>query len=72
MQKTKDLTGGEGVDLCFDAAGVQKAVDFGLESVKARGTFVNIALWGAQRVALNMTHMLFGERKYVASKCQSR
>ncbi len=72
MQRVKALTDGQGVDLCFDAAGVQKAVDTGLESVKARGTFVNIALWGAQRVSLNMIHMLFGERRYVASKLPCR
>lgn len=32
----------------------------------AGGTFVNIALWGAKRVALDMTVMLFGERRYMA------
>lgn len=56
------------MDLCFDAAGVQEAVDSGLEAVKPRGTFVNIALWGAQRVSLNMIHMLFGERRYMAGE----
>ncbi|KAK4498284.1 hypothetical protein PRZ48_010942 [Zasmidium cellare] len=30
------------------------------------GTFVNIALWGAKRVALDMNVMLFGERRYMA------
>lgn len=44
------------------------AVDSGLKCVKARGTFVNIALWGASRVALDMTVMLFGERKYIAGE----
>lgn len=66
VSETKGFTGGEGVDLCFDAAGVQIAVDYGLKCVKARGTLVNIALWGAQKVSLNMTDMLFGERRYVA------
>ena len=66
VQVTKDLTKGEGVDVVFDAAGVQVAVDFGLKSVKPRGTFVNIALWGAQRVELDMITMLFGERRYMA------
>lgn len=68
MKETAGLTNGQGVDLCFDAAGVQPAVDTGLQSIKARGTFVNIALWGAQRVSLDMTVMLFGEKKYIASK----
>jgi (R,R)-butanediol dehydrogenase / meso-butanediol dehydrogenase / diacetyl reductase len=66
VSKTAGLTGGEGVDVCFDAAGVQEAVDTGLKSVKPRGTFVNIALWGAKKVELDMTVMLFGERKYIA------
>ena len=57
--------------MCFDAAGVQVAVDFGLKSVKPRGTFVNIALWGAQKVSLNMTDMLFGERRYMAGAFES-
>lgn len=68
VEETARLTDGQGVDLCFDAAGVQAAVDSGLKCVKARGTFVNIALWGASRVALDMTVMLFGERKYIAGK----
>lgn len=68
VKESAALTNGQGVDLCFDAAGVQIAVDFGLKAVKARGTFVNIALWGAQKVQLDMTVMLFGEKKYVASK----
>ena len=68
VARTKEITNGQGVDLVFDAAGVQKAVDTGLESVKPRGTFVNIALWGAAKVSLNMIHMLFGERRYMASK----
>ncbi|KAF7193678.1 putative diacetyl reductase [(R)-acetoin forming] 2 [Pseudocercospora fuligena] len=65
-QKVKDLTEGEGVDVCFDAAGVQIGVDSGLKAVTARGTFVNIALWGDRRPSLDMIDMLFGERKYMA------
>lgn len=68
VEETAKLTNGQGVDVCFDAAGVQVAVDFGLKSVKPRGTFVNIALWGDKRVALDMIVMLFGERKYIASE----
>ena len=46
IQQSKYLTQGQGVDVVFDAAGVQVAVDYGLKALKARGTFVNIALWG--------------------------
>lgn len=72
VKESADLTKGQGVDVCFDAAGVQVAVDYGLKSVKPRGTFVNIALWGAERVKLDMIVMLFGERKYMASKYYDR
>ena len=100
VEKTKEFTKGMGVDLVFDAAGVQEAVDTGLPSVKPRGTYVNIALCkcvreegsdnvkrqcencqrhmltsypllvpgGAQKVQLNMIHMLFGERRYMAGR----
>ncbi|EME80950.1 uncharacterized protein MYCFIDRAFT_26762, partial [Pseudocercospora fijiensis CIRAD86] len=60
--------GGEGVDVCFDAAGVQIGVDSGLKAVTARGTFVNIALWGDRRPSLDMIDMVFCERKYMAGK----
>ena len=71
VKETANLTEGQGVDVCFDAAGVQAAVDYGLKSVKPRGTFVNIALWGAQRVALDMIVMLFGERRYMAGESRN-
>jgi threonine dehydrogenase-like Zn-dependent dehydrogenase len=68
VQQCKHLTDGAGVDLCYDAAGVQVAVDSGLKAVKAKGTFVNIALWGDKRVSLDMVTMIFGERHYMAGK----
>lgn len=67
IAQTKHFTRGQGCDLVFDCAGVQIAVDYGLKCLKARGTFVNIALWGAKRVELDMVVMLFGERRYDAS-----
>jgi threonine dehydrogenase-like Zn-dependent dehydrogenase len=66
VQKVKKLTKGYGADVGFDAAGVQIAVDSAIKAVRARGTLVNIALWGAKRVALDMMDMVFGERKYQA------
>lgn len=37
-----------------------------IEGIDTGGTFVNIALWGAKRVSLDMNVMLFGERRYMA------
>lgn len=71
IESTKKFTNGEGIDVCFDAAGAQVAVDSGLKCLKAKATFVNIALWGDQRVALEMIDMIFGELRYMAGECFS-
>jgi threonine dehydrogenase-like Zn-dependent dehydrogenase len=62
----KRFTNGEGVDIAFDTAGTQIAVDTALKAIKARGTLVNLAVWG-ERVALDMNDMLFGERGYMSA-----
>lgn len=56
------------MDVAFDAAGVQIAVDTAIKAVRPRGTLVNIALWGDKRVSLDMMDMLFGERRYQAGE----
>lgn len=61
------LTGGEGADVGFDAAGVQVAVDTALKAIKARGTLVNIAVW-EKRATLNMNDVVFRERAYMGGK----
>ncbi|ORX98364.1 hypothetical protein BCR34DRAFT_496167, partial [Clohesyomyces aquaticus] len=38
-------TGGEGVDVVFDSAGVEAGMLAGMESLKLRGTYVDIAGW---------------------------
>ena len=43
--KCRDLTGGIGVDVVFDCAGVQRAADVGFDALRARGTYVNVAVW---------------------------
>ncbi|KAF8352039.1 alcohol dehydrogenase GroES domain protein [Amanita rubescens] len=51
---TSDITGAVleatsdvGVDVAFDAAGLQSTVDAAINSVRANGTIMNIALWDA-------------------------
>ncbi|CAA7263286.1 unnamed protein product [Cyclocybe aegerita] len=53
-------TNGVGVDVAFDATGVQAAVDTALLSVRPHGTFVNIAIW-EQRPSLDMNLVVFRE-----------
>lgn len=66
VEEVKKLTNGNGADVAFDAAGVQAAVYSALKAIRAKGTIVNIALWGDREVQLNMIDMLFGERRYMA------
>jgi threonine dehydrogenase-like Zn-dependent dehydrogenase len=40
------LTGGEGVDVVFDCAGVQKGMEAGMAALRHRGTYMNVAGWG--------------------------
>lgn len=44
-QVCRDLTDGSGVDVVFDCAGVSVAMDSGLEALRFKGTYVNIAQW---------------------------
>ena len=40
-----EATGGIGVDIAFDASGIQASLDAALLSVRLRGTVVNVAVW---------------------------
>jgi threonine dehydrogenase-like Zn-dependent dehydrogenase len=44
--RSRELTAGEGVDVAFDCAGVQKAFDAGMDSLRYRGLYMNVAAWG--------------------------
>lgn len=66
VPEVERLTGGQGVDIAFDAAGVQNALDAGVRAVRARGTVLNIALW-EDRASLKMSEMIFRERHYMAA-----
>jgi (R,R)-butanediol dehydrogenase/meso-butanediol dehydrogenase/diacetyl reductase len=41
----RELTGGKGVDVVFDCAGVQPGLEAGFDALKHSGTFVNVAVW---------------------------
>ncbi len=68
VAEVKRLTNGEGVDIAFDAAGVQVGLDTAMLAIKARGMVVNIAVW-EKRATLNMNHLVFRERAYMGIAC---
>ena len=44
-ERCRTLTAGKGIDVVFDCAGVQSALNDGMEALGFEGTYVNIALW---------------------------
>ncbi|KAF2998450.1 hypothetical protein E8E13_001089 [Curvularia kusanoi] len=43
--RCRELTGGGGVDAVFDCAGNQKGFEAGMDALKYRGCYMNVALW---------------------------
>ncbi|KAK9384229.1 hypothetical protein V1515DRAFT_634185 [Lipomyces mesembrius] len=46
VAKTREMTGGDGVDVSYDCSGVQATFTTGLHAVKSGGIAFNIAIWG--------------------------
>jgi threonine dehydrogenase-like Zn-dependent dehydrogenase len=65
VKKIRDLTGGEGVDIVFDCAGVAVGLEAACQSIKARGTVVNVAIW-EKEVPFQPNNLVWREGKYVA------
>ncbi|KAL8670048.1 MAG: hypothetical protein Q9168_005394 [Polycauliona sp. 1 TL-2023] len=66
VAKVKEICGGVGADVAFDAAGVQVGLEQALKAIRAQGTLVNIAVWN-KPAHLNMNDMVFREKKYVGT-----
>ena len=64
VKRCRELTGGNGVHIAFDAAGVQPGLDGAVAAIRARGTLVNIAIW-AKRATIWPNDFCFRERKYM-------
>ena len=60
----KGLCNGQGVNLAFDAAGVQAGLDQAIQAIRARGTLVNIAIW-EKTATITPNWLCFRERKYM-------
>ena len=64
VARVREICGGVGADIAFDAAGVQVGLDQALKAIRAQGTLVNIAVW-EKRAQLQMNDLIFRERRYV-------
>lgn len=64
ISRCRSLTHNLGVNICFDAAGVQVGLDSGVKCVRARGTLVNIAIW-EKHATITPNDFCFRERYYV-------
>lgn len=56
---------GHGVDVVFDAAGVQAGLDDAIKSCRVGATIINIALWKG-KAELNTLLMILGEKRFQA------
>ncbi|KAF2734380.1 threonine dehydrogenase [Polyplosphaeria fusca] len=62
----RKLTGGEGVDVVFDCAGLPKALDAGMNAVKFKGIYMNVAGW-EQPMSLPFQYFMLKELTVKAS-----
>lgn len=65
VKTIQDMTGGEGVDIVFDCAGVAAGLEAACQAIKARGTVVNVAIW-EKPVPFQPNNLVWREGKYVA------
>lgn len=64
VAKVLEICGGRGVNIAFDAAGVQAGLDKAILAVRPRGTLVNIAVW-ERPISFNPNDLTFRERNYI-------
>jgi NADPH:quinone reductase-like Zn-dependent oxidoreductase len=46
LEKGREQTEGGGVDVVFDCAGVQKGFNTGMDALRYKGVYMNVAAWG--------------------------
>lgn len=64
VSRVRELCDGSGVNVAFDAAGVQAGLDQAIQAIRARGTLVNIAVW-EKRATFTPNWFVFRERRYM-------
>lgn len=58
VARVKEICEGVGVNVAFDAAGVQAGLDTAILAIRARGTLVNIAIW-EKSATIIPNHLVF-------------
>jgi threonine dehydrogenase-like Zn-dependent dehydrogenase len=66
IAQCRNLTGGRGVHVAFDAAGAQAGLETAIHSVRVRGAVVNIAIWETQ-ATINPNLLVLKERSYLGA-----
>ena len=70
-QKCRELTAGEGVDIVFDCAGIQPGLQDGVEAVRHRGTYLNVAGW-EKSVSIAAVGVLLRSTETFIDDCANR
>lgn len=65
IKRAQELTGGEGVDIVFDCAGVAVSIATACKAIKVKGTVVNVAIW-EKAIPFNPNDLVMREGKYIA------
>lgn len=61
-----DLTDGRGVEIVFDTAGVEIALNGIIDATQVQGTIVNIAVW-EKRPAIDVNDLMYREINYMGA-----
>ena len=64
VSRVRELCDGSGLNIAFDAAGVQAGLDQAVRAIRARGTLVNIAVWG-KKATITPDWFTYREKKYM-------
>ena len=67
-EEVRALTGGRGVDVSFDAAGVEATWQTALAATRAEGTVVSLAIW-EEPVPVDLNHVVLTEQTIKGSIC---
>lgn len=63
VARVKELCDGRGVNIAYDAAGVQPGLDAAIQAIRARGLLINIAVW-EKTATITPNLFCFRERGY--------
>lgn len=65
-QRVREITGGVGADVIFDAAGVEKALIGAIPACRVQGTIVNIAVW-EKLPSIPVNQLMYNEIRYMGA-----